>query len=160
MSQRFQIVSDAILEAYASLNSTSGPIWARFRAQNPSQNRVQNWSKIDLEGYPRPKPPPKAVLEASRTSPSPFSRSPRSRFFVFSSQTKKVLELLASYCGRHHVDYRVGSHYHRTRSSLRSSFRMFPLRQSILESQIPVLSFCSTFCERFLFGWVLRIHLR
>ena len=151
MSKRFQILAEAISEACASLNSTSGPIWARFRVQNPFQNGIQNWSKIDLEGYPRPKPPPKAVLEASRTSPIPFSMSPRNRFFVFSSQTKKVLELLASYCGRHHVDYRVGSHYHRTRSSLRSSFGMFPLRQSILESQIPVLLFRSPFCQRFLF---------
>ena len=152
MSKRFQILAEAILEACASLNSTSGPIWARFRPQNPSQNRVQNWSKIDLEGYPRPKPPPKAIFEASETSPSPFSRSLGSRFFVFYSQTKRVSELLASYWGRHRVDYRAGSHCHRRVSSLRSSFGMLALRQSMLESQIPVLSVRNLFSQRFLFG--------
>ena len=91
MSKRFQIVSESILEAYASLNSTSGPIWARFRPQNPSQNGVQNWSKIALEGYPRPKPPPKAILEASETSPSPFSKPPRRRFLYFLAKQRNSL---------------------------------------------------------------------
>ena len=139
MSKRFQIGSESILEAYASLNLTSGPIWARFRAQNPFKNEVQNWSKIDLEGYPRPKPPPKATFEASETSPSPFSRPPRSRLLVFRRRTKRVSQLLASYWGRHRVDYTAGSHDHRRGFFWRSSVGMLPLRQSTLESQMPVL---------------------
>ena len=103
-----KIVSEAILEAYASSNSTSGTIRARFGPQNGSQNEAQNQSKIDLDGYPRPKPSPKPIFEASETSPGPFSSSPRSRFFILSSQTKKLSELLTSYYGRHRVDYKVG----------------------------------------------------
>ena len=133
MSKRFQIVFESVLEAYASLKSTSGPIWARFRPQNPSQNGVQNWSKIALEGYPRPKPPPKAILEASETSPSPFSKPPGRCFLYSSSQTEQLSELLTSYCGRPHVDYRAGSHCHRCGSSLRSSFGMLALWQNIFE---------------------------
>ena len=152
MTKRFQIVSESILEAYASLNSTSGPIWARFRAQNPSQNRIQNWSKTDPEGYPRPKPPPNAILEASETSPSPFSKPPRRRFFVLSSQTEKLSELLTSYCGRHHVDYRAGSHCHRCGSSSRSSFGRLALWQNIFASQISMLTLRNLFRQRSLFG--------
>ena len=152
MSKGFQIASESILEAYASLNSTSGPIWARLRPQNPSQNRVQNWSKIDLEGCPRPKPPPKAILEASETSPSLFSKPPRSRFLYFSIQSKKVPELLASYYGRHHVDYRAGSHCHRCGSFLRSSCGMFALWQNTLWSQFSVFTIRNLFVQRFLVG--------
>ena len=147
MSKRFQIVSESILEAYTSLNSTSGPIWARFRPQNLSQNRVQNWSKIDLQALPRPKPPPKAILEASETSPSLFSKPPRSGVFVLSSQTKKVSGLRASYFGRHHVDYRAGSRCHRCGSSLRSSFGMFALWQNMLEFQISVFTIWNLFVQ-------------
>ena len=152
MSKRFQINSEALLEAYAALNSTSGPIWPRFRPQKPSQEQIQNWSKIDLEKYSRPKPLPKAFVEAFDTSPSPFSKPPRNNFIILSSQTKKLSELLTSYCGRHHVDYRVGSHCHRCGSSLRSSFGMLALWQNIFESHISVLTIRNLFRQRFLFG--------
>ena len=152
ISKRFQILSEAILEAYASLNSTFDPIRARFRPQNLSQNRVQNWSKIDLEGYPRPKPPPMAIFEPSETSPRSFSTPLRARFCVSYNQTKNVSELLASSCGRHHADHRASSHCHRRGSSLGSSFAMVALRQNILEAQIPTLSVRNLFGQRFLFG--------
>ena len=152
ISKRFQILSEAILEAYASLNSTSGPFWARFGLQNPSQNRVQKWSKIDLEGYPRPKPPPMAIFEPSETSPRSFSTPLRARFCVSYNQTKNVSELLASSCGRHHADYRTSSQCHRRGSSLESSFAIVALRQNILEAQIPALSVRILFGQRFLFG--------
>ena len=128
ISKRFQILSEAILEAYASLNSTSGPFWARFGPQKTSQNRVQNLSRIDLEGHPRPKPPPMAIFERSETSPRSFSTPLRARFCVSYNQTKNVSELLASSCGRHHADHRASSHCHRRGSSLGSSFAMINLR--------------------------------
>ena len=152
MSKRFQIVSEAILEAYVSLNSTSGPFCARFGPQNPSQKLVQNWSKIDLEGYPRPKPPPMAIFEPSETSPSSFSMPSRGRFCVSYNQTKNVSELLASSCGHHHADYRASSHCHRRGSSWGSSFAVVALWQNILEAQIPALSVRNLFGRRFLFG--------
>ena len=94
MSKRFQIASKLILEAYVSLNSTSGTIWARFWPQHGSQNEVQNRSKIDLGTYPRPNPPPKPIFEASETSPGPFSSSLRSEFLYFIAKQRKSLSCL------------------------------------------------------------------
>ena len=112
-----------------------------------------------------PEPPmrigPKSILARRRLQrqllrrlsiSKPVFKASEKSFFVFYSQTKKVSELLASYWGRHRVDYRAGSHCHRRGSSLRSSFGMLALRQSILESQIPVLSVRNFFSRRFLFG--------
>ena len=152
MSRRSQIASKSILEAYVSLNSTFGTIWARFGPQNGSQTEVQNRSKIDVDGDPRPNPSPKAIVEAAETSPDLFSRALRSGVFIIYSYLQATWATCKQLQVAIIVHYRAGSHYHRRGSSFRSDSGMFALQQSILESWIPVFSFPNPLCQRFLFG--------
>ena len=95
-----------------------------------------------------------------RWSPDPFSRAVRSGVFIIYSYLQATWATCKQLQVAIIVHYRAGSHYHRRGSSFRSDSGMFALRQSILESQIPVFSFWNPVCQRFLFGWLLRKDLR